>query len=424
MKKFLSITLSIVMLFSLVACNKNEQGQNETKLAEWQEMYQETFVEILGAGDEHAPVGIASAYISDTNADGIPLIALSLNAYTSQYPDIILNYVNGKVVELPVQIDNYGSSVTESIYFVNGTDDIVYRSYGNTTGTFGENEFQKIYSITESGKYELVSDKGFALSEDMSKEYTAMLVSGGNDIYDYQQSIFSQMDDEIEKITGKAPSLVDYKTVAVNFTISSDGSEIDMEKALKYINQMLEIEISFGNDVENTEKNDVEDTIKLPLPKKTAEFVFCSGVGAWQTLMILNNDGSFSGDYSDTDMGDDGEQYPNGTVYVSDFSGSFGDVEKINEYSYRMKLKNVEIEVDVGKEWIEDGFRYIATGPYGLEDSEEFILYLPSTPINMVPSEFLIWWPYRFSQDEVKRETLECYGILSVNTGNGFFYEE
>ena len=420
LNKFLSVALILAMLFSFVACNKNEpdidEGQNQTISTEWQQAYESTLYEFLGESVE-----FASAYISDTNADGIPLIALSMNKYTPEYPNIILNYVNGKVVELPVQIENHGFSVAESIYFVNGTDDAVYRSYGNTTGTFGANEFQKIYSITESGEYEIVSDKEFTLSEEMSGEYTELLASGGNDILAYQQNIFSQMDEEVEKVTGKAPSLIDYKTVAVKFTTDA---QVDMESALKYINQMLETELSIGNDVESTEKNDVEETIKLPLPEETVEFVFCSGAGAWQTLMTLNDDGSFNGAYSDTDMGDGGEQYPNGTVYVSDFSGAFGDVEKINEYSYRMKLINVETEVDVGKEWLEDGVRYIASGPYGLEDSEEFILYLPSTPISMVSSEFLTWWPYRFSQEEVQRETLDCYGILNVNTGNGFFYVE
>ncbi|MBQ8765977.1 MAG: hypothetical protein IJZ16_04165 [Clostridia bacterium] len=288
MRKFLSITLAVIMLFLLVACNKNEpdveQGQNETKLTEWQEAYQSTFYEFL-------PMEIASAYISDTNGDGVPTIALSFNTYTCEYPDIILNYVDGKVVELPLQIDDYGSSVSEAIYFVNGTDDIVFRSYGATTGTFGENEIQKIYSITESGKYELVSEKMYELSDDMSKKYIEMLASGGSDLWDYQQNIFSQMDEELEKVTGVAPSLIDYKTVSVSFTNSSEDAKVDMEEAFDYINKMLKIKLTEDN-------MEIKPDIEYEVGKKSTfdaeeyEGLWTNadtGVGDWEVELYITD---------------------------------------------------------------------------------------------------------------------------------------
>lgn len=51
------------------------------------------------------------------------------------------------------------------------------------------------------------------------------------------------------------------------------------------------------------------------------QFVFSSGVGAWQTMLNINEDGSFKGYYSDSDMGDTGEGYPNGIIYLSVFEG-------------------------------------------------------------------------------------------------------
>ena len=70
------------------------------------------------------------------------------------------------------------------------------------------------------------------------------------------------------------------------------------------------------------------------LPK---EFVFASGAGAWGTMITLNRDGSFEGSYSDSEMGDSGENYPHGSVYVSEFSGQFDDIKQVDDHTYSMK---------------------------------------------------------------------------------------
>lgn len=174
---------------------------------------------------------------------------------------------------------------------------------------------------------------------------------------------------------------------------------------------------------EDNEKNSGSNanTELLPLPQKTVEFSFLSGAGGWRTYIILNVDGTFKGQYHDSEMGSMGEDYPNGSVYISDFSGKFEYVEKINDYSYKMRLANISLEKDVGEEWIEDGIKYIASEPYGLEKGEDFVLYLPDVPISTVSAEFLTWWPYRYGQNENPRETLGCYGILNVTMEYGFF---
>lgn len=64
---------------------------------------------------------------------------------------------------------------------------------------------------------------------------------------------------------------------------------------------------------------------KAALPEDfPIDFVFSSGVGAWATSMTLEQDGAFSGEYYDADMGVCDEDYPNGTVYICDFRGGFG----------------------------------------------------------------------------------------------------
>jgi tetratricopeptide (TPR) repeat protein len=43
-------------------------------------------------------------------------------------------------------------------------------------------------------------------------------------------------------------------------------------------------------------------------------FQFCSGAGGWSTDFEIEKDGSFKGNYHDSDMGDTGENYENGNA--------------------------------------------------------------------------------------------------------------
>ena len=149
------------------------------------------------------------------------------------------------------------------------------------------------------------------------------------------------------------------------------------------------------------------------------DFVFSNGVGAWATSMTLEQDGAFSGAYYDADMGVCDENYPNGTVYICDFSGRFSDIEKVDEYSYSLTLAELDSDYEAGKEWIENGTKNISSEPYGMEDGDEFILYLPDTPIDGLDEEFLSWWPMCHAED--RPETLEMYGLYNVKMGYGFF---
>ena len=65
-----------------------------------------------------------------------------------------------------------------------------------------------------------------------------------------------------------------------------------------------------------------QDPVMLPdaLP---LDFTFASGAGAWLTELMLEQDGSFAGQYHDSEMGDLGDDYPNGSCYISTFSGRF-----------------------------------------------------------------------------------------------------
>ena len=69
------------------------------------------------------------------------------------------------------------------------------------------------------------------------------------------------------------------------------------------------------------------EIVQLPLPEETAEFSFLSGAGAWRTVMTLNRDGTFTGWYLDSEMGEIGKGYPHGSAYTCTFSGKFKNIE-------------------------------------------------------------------------------------------------
>lgn len=148
-------------------------------------------------------------------------------------------------------------------------------------------------------------------------------------------------------------------------------------------------------------------------------FSFSSGAGAWSTELYINSDGSFEGLYNDSDMGSSGEGYPEGTRYSCSFKGRFDSLEKIDEFTFKMKLAVLELEEEPGKEEVLDGVRYIYSTAYGLDDGEEFYLYLPGAKLAQLPEEYRSWVGY-YDLERITETELPFYGLYNINAGNGF----
>lgn len=153
------------------------------------------------------------------------------------------------------------------------------------------------------------------------------------------------------------------------------------------------------------------------------EMTFSSGAGAWRTKITLNRDGSFEGEHYDSDGGDRSEAYPQGTVYICNFSGQFENIQKVDGHTYSMTLGEIKTEKEEGEEWLEGEIRHIVSIPYGLEDGSEFLFYTPNTPLEGISEEFLSWWPdWYYADSEGKRaDRLSCYGLYNVEMEYGFF---
>ncbi len=170
---------------------------------------------------------------------------------------------------------------------------------------------------------------------------------------------------------------------------------------------------------ENEEGDIKTEEILLPFENEK-EFYFSSGVGGWGTILILNEDGSFEGNFHDSEMGVTGDGYPNGTCYLCRFSGKFENIEKLDDYTYSLTLKEISTEHEEGAEWIEDGVLYIASYPYGLDGGNEFLLYTPDCPVEGLSEDFLSWWPERYNMDGAP-SVLNRYSIHNLAENYGFF---
>lgn len=149
-------------------------------------------------------------------------------------------------------------------------------------------------------------------------------------------------------------------------------------------------------------------------------FYFASGAGAWNTELFINSDGTFQGNYHDSDMGDTGEGYPGGTLYYCDFTGSFRGLAKINEFTYKTELDSLNFNEEHGKKEIKDDILYVYSTAYGLDNGKEFYLYLPGAKLSDLPDAYLNWVGYTHELENNPDATLPFYGLFNINTEDGF----
>ena len=133
-------------------------------------------------------------------------------------------------------------------------------------------------------------------------------------------------------------------------------------------------------------------------------------------MLVIRGDGSFSGEYFDSDMGAIGDGYPVGTAYLCDFSGKFTKPVKVNEYTYSMEIAEIEYEQETGTEEIRDEMLYRYTDPYGLSGAKNILIYLPGAPLSELPEEFRSWIGH-YDLADTEDAALTFYAL---NNENGY----
>ncbi len=141
------------------------------------------------------------------------------------------------------------------------------------------------------------------------------------------------------------------------------------------------------------------------------EFWFCSGAGGWRTVMYVNADGSFYGNYRDGDAGQ---------LYLCDFTGQFSEPVKVNDYIWSAKIESIEQAKATGERETIEGIQYIYSAPYGLESAEEILFITPGAQTSELSEEFMSWVNGPRWGDNRVEDRMNCYGIYNVTEKLGF----
>lgn len=148
------------------------------------------------------------------------------------------------------------------------------------------------------------------------------------------------------------------------------------------------------------------------------EWSFSSGAGAWSTDLRIAKDGSFIGEFHDSEMGETGEAYPDGTIYACSFSGQMSLGKQVDEHSWEIRIDKLTPDETPGQEIIEDGMRMITAEPYGLTEGDVMRLYLPGTPVEKLTEEMRMW-SHLYDLEEAPT-ALNSWFLYSEKNDSGF----
>ena len=186
-----------------------------------------------------------------------------------------------------------------------------------------------------------------------------------------------------------------------------------------------------GSDIPRIEKTETE-RIEIEEPEIAPEellgllpkqYMFASGAGGWRTMLYLNEDGSFTGDYIDMDMGSQ-------EAWGCNFHGRFALPERIAPYFWRMGIEELTVTglkdgTEVGDTYVEDGTRYTVTEPYGLNNADELLVYLPGISTASLPEGFFNWargwgWCYPDYYEKGFPAVFPFYGLHNAAADQGW----
>lgn len=195
----------------------------------------------------------------------------------------------------------------------------------------------------------------------------------------------------------------------VNKTVKSGGKDYTVGVTVTY--DMTDTDESSDSDTESDAGEEGDYSVFETLPEG---FIFSSGIGGWETYVFIEKDGTFTGSYSSSNAIES---------FSCNFSGEFTAPVKVNDYTYKMKLKSIETETTEVKD--RDGVRYEDIEPYGFDNADEFLIYMPGTPVSELSEDFL-WWLHNLkSDDEYFPENIYAlYNVGGDEVFEGVKYDE
>ena len=360
----------------------------------------------------------SSRPVAIRDLDGDDLEELVFLQADSEYAASLYIYTcKDDVIKQVYKYENIDAQVAGgSDYFVSSMTDksgvMVYHSVS-------DEGIDEDFTLLEMKDGEYVPSVKYDISTHPNSDYT-------EDICECYKDGVSITEDEAMKEVKETFANLDAALVYSEHSTPSDISKDMLDVSMDYDSAIHAVEGSGPadeaeqKDEGNKEAEPQSDSGQLPIDKDI-EFNFASGAGAWGTSLTLKPDGTFSGSFHDSEMGDSGDGYPNGSIYVSNFTGSFKNITKIDDYTYKMELDHYDTANPVGTEEIQDDIRYVYSEPYGVEGGNVFYLYLPGKPISELTEEFISWSYGVKGQDLSKNKTLDCHGLYNEAAQEGFF---
>ncbi len=178
---------------------------NDSRVFELKTEYAKIAGEILSLPVSYEGLEI-QCYVFNETESRFPVFAYStgLDIYTS--PFSVYCFDGEKITEINPPSAGSGGTAKDQFYFIKDTNVMVYRSFGNSEGTFSGSE-QVIYNgfkdgsiIIESQSYEYETDSNADLNENIANAQKAMC---------------AQMDEDLTKYVGDSYELVLYQDVMV-----------------------------------------------------------------------------------------------------------------------------------------------------------------------------------------------------------------
>ena len=121
-------------------------------------------------------------------------------------------------------------------------------------------------------------------------------------------------------------------------------------------------------------------------------FCLSSGAGGWRCQLTVDAGGQFLGDYTDSNLGETGDGYPNGTIYQSRFKGRFSEPQWNGPGNYLFRVETLQ-DLDPIQARIENGTMVRSVHADQLE-GDAFFLYVPGKATSELPEEVLHWLPF------------------------------
>ena len=134
--------------------------------------------------------------------------------------------------------------------------------------------------------------------------------------------------------------------------------------------------------------------------------------------VYIRADGSFCGVYHDHIEWPKGP-YSGGMLYISEYSGQFTQPERINDYTYSVKIEELNYKDEPGKEEVIDDTLYHYSAVYGLVNTENILIYLPGAPLSEMSEAFRNYVGYKDISDTEKGE-LPFYALNNEEEQIGF----